>query len=177
MILDLVADEMLKSPPSDRAYSPTLGPGELSEKPLQFSGPQKVLRLRLGPLKQIQKDLETIIGSPSSEPVDLSATHMNTPPAAFLDHEDSSEPLPSPEFFIRSNCGWKSALNKLRLAAPGLSERNSSDGERSKALKRTDEVSEVIHSCKDDMKALWADPVVRDLLKKRDLSLDEHSGL
>jgi len=161
MILDLIADEISMSP--DEAGA---------DKPLQFSGAQKALRLRLGPLKQIQKDLEAILGSASLEPVDVSNHDTSTHAAAFLDLEDTPRPLPS-EFFVHSNCGWKSALEKVRQ-----SHRSHSEGERSKAsLKRADEVSEVIQSCRDDIKMLWTDQIVRDLLNKRKVTLEDTSGL
>jgi guanine nucleotide-binding protein alpha-1 subunit len=171
-ILDLIKDEMLKTPSTPDHASSFGFPGisDTSDQPFQISGPLKVLRLRLGPLQQIQKDLEAMLGSGSSEPVDLSRTHAFTSVAPFLDHGHS---LPSPEFFIRSNCGWKSALDKVRLSLRG-----TNDEERPKALlKQTDEISEVIHSCREDIKALWEDPVVRELLKKRNVVLEESSGL
>jgi guanine nucleotide-binding protein alpha-1 subunit len=181
MILDVVALEMSMSPPTERPYSPS-PPGTRessptsSHKPFQFSGPQKVLRLRLGPLQQIQKDLEAMLGSASSEPVDLSTSRASVRAAAFLDNDTDSDHVPLPEFSVRSDCGWKSVLNKVRMSSQRS--HNSVDGERPKAsLKRAEEVSDVIRSCGEDMKALWGDPLVRDLLKKRNVVLEDQPGL
>jgi hypothetical protein len=178
-ILDLVADEMSKSPSSDRSYSPSpfVSP-EPDDKPLQFSGSQKVLSLRLAPLQQIQKDLETTLGASATEPTPSGTPFLTTSVFTILDNDSIPERVPSPEFCVRSNCGWKSALNKVRLpTGKHHGDRHSNEADRAKSLKRGSEICDVIVSCKDDIKALWADRTIQTLLKKRDLVIEHQSGL
>jgi hypothetical protein len=162
------------TPMCDRP-SPASPPGivDYSDVSSQLPGTHRLLRNRLGPLRQVQKDLEIILGSASSEPVDLSSTVAYTSVAPFLDHDHPSEHPDHPEFCIRSSCGWKSALDRVRRAShsPG-------DIDRSKtSLKQADEASEAIRSCRDDIKAVWEDPMVRHLLVKHNVVLEESPGL
>jgi guanine nucleotide-binding protein subunit alpha len=42
---------------------------------------------------------------------------------------------------------------------------------------QSDEATEVIASCREDMKSLWTDEVVRSVLVKRRLRLEDSAGL
>jgi guanine nucleotide-binding protein alpha-1 subunit len=40
-----------------------------------------------------------------------------------------------------------------------------------------DEAAEVLVSCRDDIKAIWEDPVVREMLAKRKKRIEDGAGL
>jgi len=143
--------------------------------PLAFTGRHKLLKLRLAPLRGVQKDLEGQIGAGASEPQDLSTWYNSTDPAPFVEAErlaarPSNSRQPN-EFFVRSNCGWKETLSKLRP-------RHSSSQDHPKQAKRKhEEVIRILAGCGGDIKSLWTDDVVQAVLKRRNIRLEESSGL
>ncbi|EJD04654.1 G-alpha-domain-containing protein [Fomitiporia mediterranea MF3/22] len=125
---------------------------------LQFTETHKLLKLRLAPLRRVQKDLERRIGAGSQEPTDTGASTVAAPQ----------------EFYVRSTTGWKTALDKLRP-------RNST-GSREEAHGRelrereSEETTAIIAGCRDDMAALWQDPTIRQMLTRRKLRLEDSAG-
>lgn len=140
-----------------------------------FSDKHKALKLRLAPLRSVQQDLETQIqlGADGSDYVDQSTTFSPTSAAPFVDAELAANPRRPNEFYIRSNCGWKNTVNKLR---PRLSIATT---DRSKATQRGKQASatEIIIKCGADMQALWKDSVVHEVLSKHGIRLEELPGL
>ncbi|KAG6865241.1 hypothetical protein C0991_004183 [Blastosporella zonata] len=135
--------------------------------PLRFKDHHRILRLRLGPLARVQQDLERKLGEASSE---LHSTDVRI--AAPFDHAPTNRRALQ-EFSINSTNGWKSALHKFRAvrqARPEVGEdpRNAQDIE--------DDVAEVLDNCKDDIKSLWDDPVVTEMLNRRKVRIEDGPG-
>ncbi|PPR07829.1 hypothetical protein CVT24_003106 [Panaeolus cyanescens] len=123
---------------------------------LKFTDRHQLLIIRLAPLRGVEAELQRRLGKgsepePSGTP--LSATPFDTPLAV-------SNPRRKPEFSVRS---WKEVLSPSN-AVMEASTRNSGDM-----------VSDTIASCKDDIKALWDDKVVRLAVRRR-LQLPDSAG-
>jgi guanine nucleotide-binding protein alpha-1 subunit len=154
---------------------------ELSEK-------HKLLRLRLAPLKGLQRELEEKLGASSIEspyhgPIrdvyddddpHTAAAALVLRPGAVVDEGVTSKAyaakMPQNDFFVRGTNGWKSALDKIGRTKKGSVSQSASEKER-------DEATELLVTCRDDMKALWTDQTVRDLLKRREVRMDDAPGL
>ena len=81
------------------------------------------------------------------------------------------------EFYVRSNVLWRETV---RSADQGL--HGDSNGEqRSSATldgqSKLEDATEIIASCAEDMQALWTDPVVREVLKRRKIRMEQTPGL
>ncbi|KIM89646.1 hypothetical protein PILCRDRAFT_812466 [Piloderma croceum F 1598] len=147
----------------------------VAQPPFAFTGKHKLLKLSLAPLRGVQKDLEVQIGAGASEPEDLSIWYDCTDAAPFAEVERlaarPSNPRRPNEFFIRSNCGWKETLNKLR---PRLS--TSPDHPNPPQKGKQNSVVEILVGCSANIKSLWTDEVVQAVLKRRNMRLEESSG-
>ena len=77
----------------------------------------------------------------------------------------------SQEFFVRST-GWKSALSKLRPRGTGTGRASSDEasGER-------DEASRVIYQLADEIRRLWGEAVVKDIVRTRGVKLGDSGEL
>ena len=111
-----------------------------------------LLRMRLSPLRRVQRDLETHLGLAGGGEVLAAA--------------DSEVFRRSTEVCIRSRLGWAAALG---LAKQKINHR----GKRSPA----EDALEVILMSRDDIAALWGDDDVRAALEVRGLRLEDQSGL
>jgi hypothetical protein len=87
------------------------------------------------------------------------------------------------EFSINSRNGWKTALDRFRCgrataaaAAAGETQQPTPAARRGWGAE-LNEITEVIASCADDMKAIWEDPMLRSALAKRNVRLEETPGL
>jgi hypothetical protein len=152
--------------------------------PLAFGEPHKLWRLRLAPLRGVQADLEARLGAGAMEPdwpagagagaatsaLDLRPRRdsMDDAASAVVAHTYAAA-LPPRDFFVRSTNGWKSALDKLHGRRPS--------GAVDPEPQPHDDVAEVLANCREDMKALWADESVRELLKRRQIRLADTPGL
>ncbi|KAG6833402.1 hypothetical protein H0H87_007387 [Tephrocybe sp. NHM501043] len=133
--------------------------------PLRFKEHHRALRLRLGPLARVQQDLERKLGEASME--------LHNTPVLIAAPFDLAPTKRRQEFSINSTNGWKTALHKfrpIRQARQELGEdlRNAKDIE--------DDVAEVLDSCKDDIKALWDDSVVTEMLHRRKVRIEDSPG-
>ncbi|KAI0056839.1 G-alpha-domain-containing protein [Artomyces pyxidatus] len=147
------------SPPPVRTDPPPL--------PLEFSELHRILRLRLAPLRGVQQDLERRLGAAAEEVV---ASSMRTealplPPGA---RERSSE-----EFAVRSRDGWRSALERFRPRGGDVQETARAAEWRNR---KAAEVTEVLAGCGEDMKALWEDSVMREILRRSKRRMEEEPG-
>ena len=76
------------------------------------------------------------------------------------------------EIFVRPGATWKGGmLNKARTQY-GRPLSAGTTGQETQ-----DESQLALHQCRDDMIALWHDPTVRDILRKRKMRLEESPGL
>lgn len=155
-ILDVLNQEMLSSSGSDSDSDSDdipARPATASSTPLRFTEKHRLLRLRLAPLRSVQGDLQARLG----------ACDWPTPKSEIEGRAKTQD------FFVRSNAGWKSALrpsNMRRSLDKGR--RKGSDG---------GETVEVLASCAEDIKALWADDVIQEMLWRRRLRMDLLPGL
>ncbi|KZT24198.1 G-alpha-domain-containing protein [Neolentinus lepideus HHB14362 ss-1] len=187
------------SPSSSGSSLRTQGAAELSFKyRLALTEDHRGLRSRLQPLQRVQQELETKLGSASSEVTSTNVTtavpFMEQPAHITVNgiSEFQSNPNRPREFFVRSNIGWKAALDKVRpklsintRSTEDLNEKfeGSAQSEaclRKRSMKRRrdigDEITDVITDSKDDIKALWTDDVIRGILLKRKMRLEDASG-
>ncbi|KAI0644624.1 G-alpha-domain-containing protein [Trametes meyenii] len=180
-----------------------------NEKAGQASEPlltetHRVLMLRLGPLRQVQRDLERSLGAASSEEV-----HTGSGGAAPW---NVSGGWRSREFSVTTRSGWKGALGRVRAA--GRKSLDSTVGRHDKraetpafdvqvparpktaGARRTsvardplpeqddekleevdlEAAADIIASCADDMHALWTDPAVKAVLSKQGMRPEEGPG-
>ncbi|KAI0248951.1 G-alpha-domain-containing protein [Lactifluus subvellereus] len=119
----------------------------------------RLLRLRLAPLRGVQQDLQHRLGAATVE------ESSNPGSGAVL-------PRPS-EFAIRSRDGWRSALERFRARPQDAQETARAADAR---VRKAAEVTEVVVGCADDMKALWEDGVVQEMLRRKKIRMEEEPG-
>ena len=179
-ILDMLAEEMAASAPSkpttatppliadggsddeDDADAPsTSAPPPSSTGPLRFTDHHALLKLRLTPLRELQRDLEVTLGVSLAEDVEhpLQRGSARSPTGRT-----------SQEAFIRSHTSWKS---KLRAGGE-----DTPDGiARKHRVSRAREAVEILAGCRDDIRAVWADPLVQEMLRRRRFVIESIPGL
>ena len=161
-------DEFLDDPVPSRRSPKTL-------PPLRFTEKHRTLASRLVRLVNIQSELERKLGAASTE---VLATSVTT--AAPFPSEGSTTSLNRralQEFSINSSNGWKTALDKFR--APKTPVRERSEENDADVLKRAKliDISEVIASCKDDIKDIWEDDLIKEMLIRRKVRMEDLPGL
>jgi len=133
------------------------------------------LKLRLDPLRRVEDDLKKLLGEGVDEDQDGAAESFGP-----LSLEVESQTLSKPnkkEFGVRK---LHEALE--RSAAVAASSRNGSqrghgsDDEPASLGEPVDEATEVLASCREDMKTLWSDDTVKVVLRKRKLRLEDTAG-
>lgn len=131
--------------------------------------------MRLKPLRRVQRDLEQLLGAPSF----VEADDLRGPATPFANMEGSSPSSTvssrkrmsqSHEFVVRSRNGWKGAL---KLGAGEEEERKGKRG-RDEGMEET---MGVISGCGEDIRALWADGIVQEVLAKRGVKMEDQPGL
>ncbi len=146
-LLDLIGDALANASPFD------MSPPPLNEK-------HRLLRLRLAPLRGVQQDLQRRLGAAAVEETS---------------NPRSGSVLPRPsEFAIRSRDGWRSALERFRLRPQDAKEDARAADAR---VRRSAEVTEVVVGCAEDMKTLWEDSAVQEMLRRKKIRMEEEPGL
>lgn len=151
-------DDTAESPP------PTATPA--SSGPLRFTDHHALLKLRLTPLRELQRDLEEALGVSLAEDVEhplqrSSAAAVRGPP---------SPGRTSQEAFIRSHTSWKSRLRAGTEGTPdGVVKRHRAS--------RAREAVEILAGCRDDIRAVWADALVQEMLRRRRFVIESIPGL
>lgn len=146
---------------------------------LKFTETHRLLKMRLAPLTHVQHSLETNLGAASLDPHSTSVIS-----AAPFDQPDPPSRRPLQEFSINSSNGWKTALDKFRtLRSTPVTRTDSATNDplsatvTSKRVKGSeDDIAEVIASCRDDIKILWDDDIVRETLTRRKIRLEDGPG-
>lgn len=87
------------------------------------------------------------------------------------------------EVFVRPGAGWRGALSKARVNNPSVSDEDTPAHENGRpysagntGLESADEPQEVLHICQKDLILLWNDDVVREILKRKKVRLEEFPG-
>ncbi|KAI0058576.1 G-alpha-domain-containing protein [Artomyces pyxidatus] len=115
--------------------------------------PHALLRLRLGPLRRVEADLQGVLGE----------AYSGSPKTAHRVFPELTEDRPRlREFFVRAR-----GVHHVRHPS-GVAKRGSHDV--------VAEAADVLAGCADDMKALWHDPSVRTVLAMSGLHLWQHAG-
>ncbi|TFK38865.1 guanine nucleotide binding protein, alpha subunit [Crucibulum laeve] len=193
---------LLSSPLLSASTAPT-SPNPNSPVALPSDGPltshHQLLKLRLGPLRRVEMDLRRRLGAGAEEDYGVTplGTVTNTQVTSASNNVGAGTGTlvakrSRPEFGVRE---WKDALVNGQQGATyhGRGSQHghgraselghgSQVGHESRQVVEAgergdvDEATEVIASCREDMKALWMDPIVRDVLKKRRMRLEDSAG-
>ncbi|PPR03787.1 hypothetical protein CVT26_005785, partial [Gymnopilus dilepis] len=187
-ILSHLSSEMSDIPyqPDDSSDDLSIRPVARALPPITFSEKHRRLKASLMPLTNAQLALEARLGHASLE---LQSTSVNT--AAPFDvagagTSDRGRRGPQ-EFSINSSNGWKSALNRFRThtgqngkqesgnSSPTTPTATSRSNGKAKASEE-EEILEVIASCREDIKELWEDQIVGEVLNRRKVRLEDGPG-
>jgi hypothetical protein len=71
----------------------------------------------------------------------------------------------------------RSSSSSSRSSSRSSSSSDGDNGTPNKDCEDDDEITTVLDACRDDMIALWRDPVVREILHRRNIHLEEGPGL
>lgn len=162
-VLDALNSEISGKPVLDSAELEDETPtGEITAAadgpPMPFTDKHHLLKLRLTPLRRIEADLRTCLG----ETADLE----EYPSFDLSSDSDSGSSTPTKrkqEFSVRS---WKNVLEK-----------NSAYSQTKHAVNHAGDATEVIAGCREDIKSLWDDPLVWQVVNKRKLNLTDSAAL
>lgn len=136
---------------------------------VQLSESIRKLLLRLGPLRMVETELKLRLGAASDE---VRAEDGIQPTELYASPFDRPVPRrPTKEFGVRR---WKDILN-------AVTKTGSTDGRRlvgaTAQAGGRDQLTEIIASCREDMKSLWKDESVRGLLRRKKVYLEHTAGL
>lgn len=130
------------------------------EDPIPFTDKHHLLRLRLRPFRGVESDLKRLLGVKAEDMPD------NSPRMS-----PKLSPRTSSEFYVRSR-NWRSFLQASRINESESSRRPiKHDGVSS------EDATEVIASCKTDIIALWTDDLVREMLRRYKVRLEDSASL
>ncbi|KZV91373.1 G-protein alpha subunit [Exidia glandulosa HHB12029] len=135
----------------------------ISRPPIHLSPEQKRVRMRLSPLMRVGDELGVKLSPEYYDPKANSMTkYSSTQSTSYLYNQPGAR-----ELTVRSGSGWKAAFGVKPSGAPPT---------RSGGTAAEDEAARVLHACVDDIWTLWTDPIVKEVLKKRKVRLQEMSG-
>ena len=151
----------------------------------RMGGRYRLLKLRLAPLRTVQRDLEVRIGVQAGEDA-ADAAGMGMGMGAGMGSPPGS-PLLGPggrrqEFFVRSATSWKRSHGRGAsdggggAGGAGGAGGGQGAGRRSKEV-QTRETAEILAGCADDMQAIWEDPTVREFLARKGVRMEATPGL
>lgn len=128
----------------------------------------EMLQMRLTPLRHIEALLIAKLIPPSED--EAASVIGSSAISAYHSHRSRSSERSwrAQEVFVRPGATWKGALAKSTRIRP-VSLGNM-------GMQTRDEAQEVIHSCSYDIMALWNDRLVREVLRRRKIRLEESSG-
>lgn len=125
----------------------------------KFSDKYSLLKLRLAPLRSVLTDLERRVGPGSQE---VSSASSPT----------SERRMP----FGRESGVGSSSSNGRKVDKRRPSTRDGWTGSSKMQRDDYDEVTDILLACKDDMKNLWEDPLVQEILSQRKVRIEDSSG-
>ncbi|KII91425.1 hypothetical protein PLICRDRAFT_507933 [Plicaturopsis crispa FD-325 SS-3] len=127
---------------------------------LKFTEKHDLLKLRLRPLADIERDLKRKLGASAEELRERSNSQSATPFDSQVAGASTTRRKRMNEFTIHS---WKNPLER-------------SSTESNSTQDKFDEATTVIAGCRDDMQSLWDDAVVRKVLVRRNIRLENTPG-
>ncbi|KAI6131403.1 guanine nucleotide binding protein, alpha subunit [Pisolithus croceorrhizus] len=123
---------------------------------ISFTERHQLLAIRLSPLRRVEEDLKRLLGA-AAKPVEV------VEPSSSI---RTISPRPSAEFFVRS-WEWRSFVQASQNGNESAHPRTRHEGANS-----TD-VSEIIARCSEDIRELWEDDIIQDMVKRRGLRLED----
>lgn len=173
-IVDALGEELSHQPPTSQSHS---GPPSPASDQGLISGDRRgtllKLRMRLTPLRQVEADLKDRLGAGTSE-VSEASLHgelagldaMMATPFDDSAYASTSRRFNPKDVVVRSHRAWKERENARKETKDRASTRPNSPGS---ASDKRDSATEVLAGCGEDMAALWQDPVVKEIVRKRRL--------
>jgi len=131
-----------------------------------FSDKHKSLQLRLRPLASVQEALEMYLGSAAREPNKVGTTTHTLSPSP--ETKPSGSTHRHAEFFVSANSSWKTRLSGKEASRWFIDKDFINDPHAA---------TEILNSCGSDIKQLWADNVVQQVLKGTKAQLEHSPGL
>ncbi|KAF8644015.1 hypothetical protein AX16_008731 [Volvariella volvacea WC 439] len=138
--------------------------------PLRFTEQHHNLKTRLTTLLRVQAELEHRLGAASTE---LYSTSVTT--AAPFELRRQPQRRGHQEFSINSSNGWKSALDRFRRNRRDRAT-EVQEGVSQRWVDEEEEITEIIASLRDDIKTLWEDDTIQELLRRRKVRLEDAPG-
>lgn len=149
---------------------------------LVFSEKHRSLRNRLAVLGRVESVMQQRLGSAATE-VENDDTGRAAP---------FEETLPSPtaatkksahkEFGIHSTNGWKGALSKFKNSSKHSTTDSTMESETHQTsfddpwLQSDVQAVDVLVSCREDIKELWEDPIICEMLNRRKFRIEDSPG-
>ena len=172
-IVDALADELVASAPTSGHTSSSSDEGHSQAEQLVIPHERRntlmKLRMRLTPLRQVEADLKLRLGAGTDEIVEASLAGggeamMATP------FDEAGYPTPERRFsardiVVRSHRAWK----ERERAWKDKDRHSMRPTSPSSAHSGRDSATDVLVGCADDMAALWVDPAVREIIRRRRL--------
>ncbi|KAF8887649.1 G-protein alpha subunit [Gymnopilus junonius] len=145
-----------------------------------LTGKHQLLKLRLGPLRRVEKDLQRLLGASAVEEQD-GAAHAYGPLSLELESQALVGRRSTQEFGVvrlqeALERGVAKRASMLAMSQHGHGTSREGTPPPGSPDVGVDDATEVIASCLEDMKTLWTDEVVRVILRKRKLRLEDSAG-
>ncbi|EIN09070.1 G-alpha-domain-containing protein [Punctularia strigosozonata HHB-11173 SS5] len=134
-----------------------------SDGQLDVTDELDAFQLRLLALRHVEAILIAKLVPPNEE----EATRLGNGYAPGHGHGGADHPWRTQEVFVRPTTKWKGALANGKGKEHAAAQRGPGSME---------EVTDILHSCRDDMIELWNNTTVRALLRRRKLRLEESPG-
>ncbi|EDR01363.1 G-protein alpha subunit [Laccaria bicolor S238N-H82] len=153
-----------------------------------LSSHHQILKLRLGPLRGVEADLKKRLGAASDEEEFDSSASLGIGPlepssSSSGDGNQGAERRSGNAMIAarkvkRREFGVKRLHEALENGVHALSSRGSHHGHgtRDSGSFTSDDATDIIASCRDDMKALWLDEAVQKVLAKRKVRIEDGAG-
>jgi guanine nucleotide-binding protein alpha-1 subunit len=89
---------------------------------------------------------------------------------------ENYNPESTREVFVRAGSNWKITLSSMTSPkASEASEQKKTVGKHSE--RSADDPTNILAACREDIVALWADPIIRGVLQKQNIRLEDSAGL
>ncbi|KAH6905970.1 guanine nucleotide binding protein, alpha subunit [Coprinopsis sp. MPI-PUGE-AT-0042] len=157
------------------------------QQSVPLTGQHQLLKLRLAPLRRVEKDLKKSLGAGAEDEVtdvamseEYGALGRKTPSnegSTELGEDGKIGSVAGAGSSRRSKRPKEFTVRRLKDALNGSRRSQDSPSPSSSPAKDpSSEATELIANCKEDMKALWTDENVRKVLKKRRVRLEDSAG-
>jgi len=182
-----ILDAISSVPPPPAPTDPQSPNEDSEEDPPYIPHELELVKLRLSPLHHVEALLIAKLIPPSQDDAWAPIASTSTSGAPIITpyhhhhpayhHRPDQRWRPSQEVFVRpSATSWKGALAKS-FPFPTSARPNSIDDDSTSTATSRDEAQQVLNACYGDITALWSDPFVREILRRRKIRLEESPGL